>query len=396
MAARFTSLDSFKLTGVMITNRILGHGSYAAILELEHLGLKCAGKKIHDTLLKEGVATYASLRFVEECHLLSQVHHPNIVQFLGIYFENEKVQVPFLVMEYLPTNLTSCIEKYGGILPKEISYSILHDVALGLLYLHNQAPPILHRDLSSNNVLLTPNMAAKISDLGMARILDLSPLQISRMTQAPGTLAYMPPEVLVANPNYDTSVDVFSYGILMIHIFSGRWPDPQIEPIRTEGDKLIPVSEAERRAVYLQIIGDNNPLMDLILRCLNNNPQLRPPTSEITQQLTGIAQQFPDSTANRWELLRQCKRKDEEGAENVTVLQTSLTEHIVDSSNKQGVTPSWIRRMLNRAKGFFLRKRRVSSQLVGTVSHYSNSRALVVQAITLKFAHNSSVATTLH
>ena len=166
-------------------------------------------------------------------------------------------------------------------------------------------------------------MVAKISDLGMAKILDLSPLQISRMTQAPGTLAYMPPEVLVANPKYDTSVDVFSYGILMIHIFSGKWPEPQIEPISTEANKMIPISEAERRTVYLQIIGDNNPLMDLILRCISNNPQLRPSTGDIVQQLTGITRQFPDSTADRWELLRQCKgmkMQAEEGAKTTKLM----------------------------------------------------------------------------
>ena len=56
-------------------------------------------------------------------------------------------------------------------------------------------------------------MTAKISDLGVARILNLTPLQVSRMTQTPGIPAYMPPEVMVANPKYDTSVDEFSYGI---------------------------------------------------------------------------------------------------------------------------------------------------------------------------------------
>ena len=93
---------------------------------------------------------------------------------------------------------------------------------LGLCYLHGHAPPIIHGDLSSNNVLLTPNMTAKISDLGVARILNLTPLQVSSMTQAPGTPVYMPPEVKVANPKYDTSVDVFSYSIMMIHVFSGH------------------------------------------------------------------------------------------------------------------------------------------------------------------------------
>ena len=172
--ATFTGFDPYKLTGVCVTDRKLGHGSYATVLELEYMGLKCAGKKIHELLLEQGDASYTVRRFEEECRLLSQVRHPNIVQFLGVYFQ-QGVRAPILVMEFLPTNLTSCIEQYS-ILPKEISYSILHDVALGLCYLHSQTPPIVHRDLSSNNVLLTPNMTAKISDLGVARILNLTPL----------------------------------------------------------------------------------------------------------------------------------------------------------------------------------------------------------------------------
>ena len=217
--ANFTGFESYQLTGVRVTDRELGHGSYATVQELEYMGLKCAGKKIHEVLLRQGDASYTLRRFEEECRLLSQARHPNIVQFLGVLFQRE-VRVPILVMEYLPTNLTSCIEQYG-ILSKEIGYSILDDVAVGLYYLHSQIPPIIHRDLSSNNVLLTANMTGKISDLGVARILNLTPLQVSRMTQTPGTPAYMPPEVMVANPKYDTSVDEFSYGIMMIHMFSG-------------------------------------------------------------------------------------------------------------------------------------------------------------------------------
>ena len=263
----FTQLNSFKLTGALVSNRELGHGSYATVLELEYMGLRCAGKKIHEVLLRQGTSSYAVQKFEEECHLLSQVRHPNIVQFLGVYIQSSE-QVPILVMEFLPTNLTSCIEKHGA-LSNEISYSILHDVALGLCYLHSQTPPIIHRDLSSNNVLLTPNMTAKISDLGVARILNLTPLQVSHMTQTPGTPAYMPPEVMVANPKYDKSIDEFSYGILMIHILSGRWPEPQVGPNRMEHGKLIPVSEAERRKIFLLMIKRDHPLMNFILKCID-------------------------------------------------------------------------------------------------------------------------------
>ena len=64
---------------------------------------------------------------------------------------------------------------------------------------------------------------------------------------------------MIANPKYDTSVDEFSYGILMIHMFSGRWPEPQVGQIRTKSGKMIPVSEAERREVFIRTIG-NNPV----------------------------------------------------------------------------------------------------------------------------------------
>jgi serine/threonine protein kinase len=301
MAASFAGFDSYKLSGVTVTDRTLGHGAYATVLELQYMGLKCAGKKIHKLLLTQGNSTYAIHHFQEECHLLSRLHHPNIVQFLGVYFEDDS-QAPILVMEYLPTNLTTCIEDYG-VLPEEIGYPILHDVALGLCYLHNQRPPIIHRDLSSNNVLLSANLTAKISDLGVARILNMSPMQASRMTQIPGTPAYMPPEAMIANPRYDSSVDVFSLGVMMIHVYCGKWPEPQIGQIRMEDGRMIPVSEAERRSVFLDEIGRSHTLMGIILQCINNDPQLRPSTSDIVKQLAKMANKFGSDFSKQLDIL---------------------------------------------------------------------------------------------
>ena len=255
------------------------------------MGLKCAGKKIHEILLEQGDASYTIRRFEEECRILSRIRHPNIVQFLGVYFQ-DNLTVPILVMEFLPTNLTSCIER-RGILPKEEACSILHDVALGLYYLHNQSPPIIHRDLSANNILLTSNMEAKISDLGVARMLNLTPLQVSRMTQTPGTPAYMPPEVMVAKPKYDTSIDEFSYGIMMIHIFSGRWPEPECSQIRMEDGLMIPVTEAGRRESFLKAIGDDHPLMSVILQCIHNDPRQRMPIKEVFEQISDMVLEVP-------------------------------------------------------------------------------------------------------
>ena len=312
MKANFEGITPYKLSDVKASGRELGRGSYATVLELDYMGLKCAGKKIHSELLLQGDASYAVVRFQEECRLLSQVRHPNIVQFLGVYFFQQE-SAPILVMEFLPTNLTSCIVQYG-ILPKEVSYTILHDVAIGLCYLHSQTPPIIHRDLSSNNVLLTPNMNAKISDLGVARILSLTPLQFSRMTQTPGTPAYMPPEVMVANPKYNTSIDIFSFGVMIIHVLSGQWPEPQIGPnkIDPETERLVPVSEAERRGTFLNSIGRNHPLMDLIIKCIDNNHKHRPSARNTIEQLTEVVSQISAQFANQLEMLRRIEADEKE------------------------------------------------------------------------------------
>ena len=305
MAVNPQAFEQFTLRQIRITENELGHGSYAVVMELEYRGLKCAGKKLYRVLYETGIG-HAARRYLEECHLLSQTRHPNIVQFLGVCFE-EGSQFPILVMEFLPTNLTSCLERYG-ILPDEINFSILHDVSLGLVYLHGQTPVIVHRDLSANNVLLSTNMTAKISDLGVARILNLTPLQVSRMTETPGTPAYMPPEVMVANPHYDTSVDVFSFGIMMIHTFTAEWPLPSIGQTRIDPanpDRLIPVTEAERREEFLRKITPDHPLMDLIMRCLSNNPQRRPRAAEIVGRMVGVVLEHPPSFENRVEMLQR-------------------------------------------------------------------------------------------
>ena len=200
------SLEQYNLPSARETGLEFGRGSYAVVVEVDYKGLRCAGKKIH-RILYEGQVDNVVRRFEEECRLLSQLRHPHIVQFLGIYFEADN-NVPVLVMEFLPTSFTQCLDRYG-IMPEEINYSILQDVALGLRYLHDRHDPIIHRDLSANNVLLTADMRAKISDLGVAKILESNPTRMFTMTKTPGTQCYMPPEAMVGpTPRYNIQVNV--------------------------------------------------------------------------------------------------------------------------------------------------------------------------------------------
>ena len=98
------------------------------------------------------------------------------------------------------------------------NFSILLDVLYGLLHLHSQTPPIIHRDLTAANILVTCDMKAKIADLGISKILsELNPLLASAQSALPGTLGYMPPEALVEEPQYGTKLDVFSFGVVSLY-----------------------------------------------------------------------------------------------------------------------------------------------------------------------------------
>ena len=297
----------YQLHGVRETGEELGRGSYAAVVAVDYKGIRCAAKKIYSILSQRGGDRYVT-RFEEECRLLGALRHPHIVQFLGIYFD-PATDLPVLVMEFLPTTLAQCIGRYGR-LSTEICYAILRDVALGLRFLHEQRPRVVHRDLSANNVLLTGDMAAKISDLGVAKIIQINPAEMSHMTQTPGTQSYMAPETLRPNPRYDIEVDVFSFGVMLVHVLSGQWPMPT-EATQVDHHnpaRVIGLTEVERRAEYLNVISydeEGHPLMPLIERCLSNSPNLRPNASELVDAMSDAATQQPLTFSNRVEMMHR-------------------------------------------------------------------------------------------
>jgi len=156
------------------------------------------------------------------------LRHPNVIQFLGVYYPTvaggaNMMRLPVMVMEMMADSLISFVEKHEKI-PVHIKYSIVHDVSLGLCYLHNHNPPIVHRDLSPNNVLLTAHYVAKISDLGVAKVIKADSRKT--MTKAPGTVDFMPPEALANIPLYGPPMDVFSFSGIILRTFNQQWPKP--------------------------------------------------------------------------------------------------------------------------------------------------------------------------
>ena len=220
-------------------------------------------------------------RFGDEVLLHSRQRHPNIVQLIGVYYPPHS-QLPMLVMEYLPSSLTQCLEREE--LPLQMKYSILLDVAKGLCYLHGKHPrAIVHRDLTANNVLLTSSYSAKISDLGVSRLADT--FKKHELTTAPGNAIVMPPEALTKNPVYDHKLDVFSYGCLILHVLTGQFPEPtnQFVPKPGRNNSFKKVPEWDRRSSYIDDIPEENELIPLAKQCLNNDPTGRPEMIESYQ-----------------------------------------------------------------------------------------------------------------
>ena len=245
-------------------------------------------------------------RFSDEVVLHSQQRHPNIVQLMGVYYP-PRSQLPMLIMEYLPFSLTQCLEKEE--LTLQMKYSILLDIAKGVCYLHGKRPPIVHRDLTANNVLLTSSYTAKISDLGVSRLADTFKKQ--HLTTAPGNAMVMPPEALKDKPEYDHKLDVFSYGCLIIHVLTGQFPEPTNQFIPGKGESYRKVPEWDRRVKHIQQIPKENELLSLAKQCLNDDPTGRPEMIKCCQFVEQVLSKYP-KIKSATELIREKEAADRE------------------------------------------------------------------------------------
>lgn len=153
--------------------------------------------------------------FVHECKRIIGIDHPNIVTVIGTCILPNQI-FPTLVMELLDNNLHQYLETHQNI-PLVIKQAILEDIAKGLLYLHTQSPdPIVHRDLTAYNVLLTSSLVAKVSDVGNSNFADLARRHGGGVAYSPKVKVYMPPEFEDENIKCAPSMDMFSYGHLIL------------------------------------------------------------------------------------------------------------------------------------------------------------------------------------
>jgi len=282
-------LQHLYLTGVRPNGKDIGVGAYGRVFEVEYCGNIYAAKEVH-SILVQGVTQEefegTKKAFLNECIQSSALSHPNVVQFLGVY-SSEQSLLPVLVMERMHESLTSVIRKYPNI-PISVKLSILVDVSRGLWYLHSHNPPVVHRDLSPNNVLLTSQFVAKISDLGVAKAIISDSTETK--TRAPGTVDFMGPEALLSSPKYGPPLDIFSYGGVILHVVNQDWPSPLHYTI-TDPDtgRKIALTELERRQEHLEKMrGVPTDLRALVEQCLDDNPDKRPKIPDVSESMRRI------------------------------------------------------------------------------------------------------------
>lgn len=275
-----------------------GSGSFGSVYKVRINGMPCIAKRLHDILGNRHTAVPGSPgratimeRFRNECVLLSRIRHPNVVQFLGVHYGATPNDLT-LVLEHLHLDLEQCLATYPN-MPLSIKLGVLKDVSYGLHHLHTRKPAIVHRDLTASNILVTPDMRAKIADLGVSRLLDVSPMQLSNVTACPGTLAYMPPEALRPEPVYDVRLDSFSFGALALCTAIQEFPNVYygVEvPVSFQKEGR---SELYKRHNAITKLTTGHCLYELIVHCLSDDPAKRPMAADINKKMKELCVNLP-------------------------------------------------------------------------------------------------------
>ena len=242
---------------VEMTQEIVGKGAWAEVKVAIFRGTRVAAKCLHEVIINDH---YLNL-FSREMEIASRIRHPNLLQFIGA----TRVGNPIILTELMPTSLRKELESLTH--PQIVV--IGHDVALALNYLHLWKPqPILHRDVSSANVLLEPSVnrqwKGKLSDYGSVNFLR----QVS--TEAPGSAVYSAPEAL--SPNlHSPAMDIYSFGILLLEMSTHRLPSTVF-------------FEREEQICEIQYPS----IKTLVEYCTSRDPQLRPKMGNVLKDINTL------------------------------------------------------------------------------------------------------------
>ncbi|GKC17886.1 MDIS1-interacting receptor like kinase 2-like protein [Tanacetum coccineum] len=261
----------------------IGTGGYGSVYEAKlPSGKTFALKKLHRFEAKQPAFDQS---FKNEVQVLTSLRHKNIVKLYGFGLHNK---CNFLVYEYMEKGSQFCALSNDELAVKMDwmkRVNIIKDVAHALAYMHHDCnPPIVHRDISSNNILLNSEMEGFVADFGAARLLDPDS---SNQTVVAGTLGYIAPE-LAYSMIVNERCDVYSFGVVALETIGGKHP----------GDLLSSLNYSTGRGTMLENILDQRlsyPTDRLIeneiirvshvaLSCVLKDPKVRPTMREVCQE----------------------------------------------------------------------------------------------------------------
>ena len=237
--------------------REIGRGAWATVHETKFRGATIAAKCLHHLITSPRTREL----FSREMEMALHCQHQNIVTFLGATLEGP----PVMLMELMSTSLRSAYEK-GNIKDHQV-LGILHDIARALHFLHTRPDPVIHRDVSSANVLLKAlyngEWLAKLGDLGTAKI------QQQAATAGPGAIAYGAPEAADFT-KHSPKMDVYSYGVLMLEILTKTHPFQMMDALKAQVQQQF--------SQYYQ----------LVTTCISQQSRYRPTMYDVIEQLDRI------------------------------------------------------------------------------------------------------------
>ncbi|XP_056177144.1 serine/threonine-protein kinase STY46-like [Syzygium oleosum] len=253
----------------------IASGSYAELYKGMFLSQDVAIKLLRTEHLNKTMQQ----EFAQEVYIMRKIRHKNIVQFIGACTRPPRLCI---VTEYMSGgSLFDFLHKQNDVLKLSTVLRLAIDVSKGMNYLHKNN--IIHRDLKAANLLMDENEVVKIADFGVARVQTQSGV----MTAETGTYRWMAPEVIEHRP-YDHKADVFSFGIVLWELLTGKLPYEDVTPLQAA---IGVVHKGLRPTIPEHTHPD---LEKLLNECWEREPSLRPEFSEIVEILQQIAKTAQD------------------------------------------------------------------------------------------------------
>ncbi|KAJ9704523.1 hypothetical protein PVL29_002874 [Vitis rotundifolia] len=257
-------------------------GSYGDLYK----GTYCSQEVAIKVLKPERINSDMQKEFAQEVFIMRKVRHKNVVQFIGACTRPPSL---YIVTEFMSGgSVYDYLHKQKGVFKLPTLLKVAIDVSKGMNYLHQNN--IIHRDLKAANLLMDENEVVKVADFGVARV----KAQSGVMTAETGTYRWMAPEVIEHKP-YDHKADVFSFGIVLWELLTGKLPYEYLTPLQA----AVGVVQKGLRPTMPK--NTHPKLAELLERCWQQDPTLRPDFSEIIEILQQIAKEVGDEEDRRKE-----------------------------------------------------------------------------------------------